>query len=512
MSDSIFGVFQQNALLCSRIQNLKEIYMDFVTAELNVFHLDAKLTLSKFYGAHPDSAHVQYLAKRIATMCITLKEYPSIRFQGSSSFAKDLANTVYEILTRFKSSNSSFVCHGDDRDSTRERGQLFICDRTFDPVSPLMHEYTYQAMCNDFLNIDEGVVKFVATTGGGSTEKQALLNETDELWVELRGQHIVKVINTITEKMKDMLQNSAGAFAKRNGSEMSMTSLAAAIKQLPEYQQTMNKLGQHTNLAQQCMDLFTPDLMELTQLEQNLSTGFDEAGKEFKGAKVVSAMQTALQAGNLGKLQKIRLLGIFVLTQKGISGDDRRQIIQAARLNGPEQQILLNFEKIGNMMASLSASSKSVGVFGGLLGKSNAKQGDSDIADSRHVPILKSLLDQLISGNLPTDKFPALGPSAPNSGESKVASVRTRKFTAKDTHSNFSGGRFMVFVAGGICHSELRVVHELEVQHKKEIVVGGSTIINPKNYVKSVASIDPNSEGIDLDEALVIKGAGKVAV
>jgi syntaxin-binding protein 1 len=139
-------MLQGNALLCSKIQTFKEINMDFLMAESNVYHMDSKDTLKLIYGARPEMSHAAYIAHKLATLCITLNEHPSVRFQASSQFANDVATILNDLLTEFKSANPNFKCYGDDRDSTRERGQLLICDRTIDPITPVMHEYTYQVI------------------------------------------------------------------------------------------------------------------------------------------------------------------------------------------------------------------------------------------------------------------------------------------------------------------------------------------------------------------------------
>ena len=93
------------------------------------------------------------------------------------------------------------------------------------------------------------MIKYAITTEKASdVKKEALLNESDNLWIELRYNHIAKVIETIKERMSDIIQNSA--VTKNKGQEQTITAMAAAVRELPEYQQTMNKLGQHVAIAQ----------------------------------------------------------------------------------------------------------------------------------------------------------------------------------------------------------------------------------------------------------------------
>ena len=510
------NLIQSNAFFCSRIQTFKEIKLDILISERNLFHMDCKDTLKCFYGNSPDSAHASYLARKLATLCITINEYPSLRYQASSNFARDIALILNDMLSEFKSSNPAFVCNGDDRDSTRDRGQLLICDRTFDTLSPLMHEYTYQAIANDLLNIVEGCVTYNVTEGKGSVEKKALLNENDEFWMDLKYQHIAQVINSIKDRMQDIIQNNASAgMAKKTsgGTDVSIAAMSAAVKELPEYRQTMAKLGQHVSLAQQCMNSFGKNnLMAISQLEQTMSTGLDEDGKEFKGPKLVQLLGETLEDPQMSKIDKIRLLAIFIMTQKGVSASDRQSLIQAAKLNGGEQQVLMNFEKIGQLMATAKGPGIG-GVFGGLFGggkgapaKPTAPDDGGNI-DTRHTCELKNILEAFISGNLPSDKWYSAGPAPPVSGESKVSSVRTRKFGNTNTnHAQFNGGRIMAFVAGGICYSEIRSANEIETKMKREIILGGSCIMSPKAFMKSVAGIDSTSERLDIfnDDSLTV--------
>lgn len=41
-------------------------------------------------------------------------------------------------------------------DPPRPQSLLFVVDRSMDPVAPFLHEFTYQAMVNDLLDVEDG--------------------------------------------------------------------------------------------------------------------------------------------------------------------------------------------------------------------------------------------------------------------------------------------------------------------------------------------------------------------
>ena len=459
--------------------------------------------MEKLYGTLPDPAYPNVLGKKLANLCITLNEHPCIRFQGNSPFAREMATALHQNLLQYKRSNPSFWCNGDDNHHDRERGQILILDRSFDALSPLMHEYTYQAMANDLLDVEDGIISYKTVTNKGTEEeKKGLLNENDDFWLELRHNHIAKVIEAIKERMSDIIQNNSGAsLDKKNSANMDISAMAAAIKKLPEYTQTMTKLGQHVNIAQQCMNAFSKQgLMNLSQVEQTISTGFDEDGKEIKGAKLFQLVSDTLRTP-MSKDQKIRLLAIYHVSQRYAGGEDFvQQAIQLAKLNLNEQKTLTNFNRITpNQQTASSAAEKSTdkkGMFSSIFrGKAvkHAATPEGEYADTRHVCQLKLHLESFISNELALDRFPAMGPAI--SSGSKVEAKSVRRFGAnsrwaKRDNIQYTGGRYIVFIAGGVSFTETRVGYEIMLQHSKEVIVGGSHIINPSSYLVDVGALN----------------------
>jgi syntaxin-binding protein 1 len=68
-----------------------------------------------------------------------------------------------------------------------QTASLLIVDRSADPLTPLLHEFTYQAMVCDLLDVKEGRYTYQYTDRGGKpVQKEVLLDESDPLWPSLR--------------------------------------------------------------------------------------------------------------------------------------------------------------------------------------------------------------------------------------------------------------------------------------------------------------------------------------
>jgi syntaxin-binding protein 1 len=483
-----------------------------VTSESNVFHFDMNSSLTRLYGDPTDPVCPIQIAQKLATLCITLNEFPSIKYQISSAYATTIATTTLNILENFKRTNTNFWSHGDDGRQDRERGILLIVDRSFDPLSPLMHEFTYQAMVNDLLPVKDGIISIVAETNAGSkVEKKAILNEADEYWVSLRHQHIASVIDYMKERMSDIITNNpSAALAKKSGADMSITAMAAAVKALPEYRETMAKLSQHVNITQKCMDVFTTNnLLEIHALEEKMSTGEDDDGKQVKQPDLLKQLIDMLIMPDVSQQIKIRLLSIFFLTRGSTAtAEERRRLIQAANLTGPEQQILLNFERgLGaTLLQSTNTRAASGQSAGGILsmfkGKSQAKHEptpEGQYAESRHKCRLKGILESLMGAEgseaLPNDLFASIGPAGNAVPVAKSARkyANHTKFAKNSNRTMFQSSRYVVCIAGGVASSELRTAYELMGSLGKEVIIGGTHLINPNIYLKDVASLNTRS-------------------
>jgi len=501
ISDDLMDTLQNAPNLLAKVKTLKELNLDFIAAESGGFHLDLKNCLPRLLGSAPDTHLQQVIAKKLTTFCISLNEHPSIRYQAGSRIAQNIAKAVDENLRAYRRANPKGAFNGDDAQGERERAQLLLVDRSFDPLTPIMHEYSYQCMSYDLLNVEgDNVISYTSVNNKNeSVLKQALLGENDALWIEMRHDHIAKVIGKIKDRMTDIIQNNSGAaLAKKGGPGMSITDMAGAVKELPEFTQTMSKLSQHVALAQQCMNEFTrQNLMDLSSVEQTVSTGVDDNGAEVKGLKLQQLVMETVRATKSKSLKK-RLIGIYVASQRGATPQFVEQLMDAAGL-GKNETFVAKLQRLCKPVAAAAAAEPAKGgMFNSIFGARKpsvkiAATAEGEYADTRHIGLLKGLLDQLIGGELPQDKFPAIGPSISSSSEAKSNAKSMRRYGANNRwgkrESSISGSRCLAFVVGGVAYSEMRAGYELQGQHSKEVIVGGTHFISPEEYMDEISKM-----------------------
>ncbi|KAG0146790.1 hypothetical protein CROQUDRAFT_656975 [Cronartium quercuum f. sp. fusiforme G11] len=493
------------------LRQLVELFTNIWPEEPQVYTLRPPNPRSLFTLYGPPERSVQdavaaweeeigWISKSLVNLLATLGEKPYIRYYNPSTpplgpaaaakehLCKRLASCLQKDLEDYCQTNEDFP---PPSDPPRPRGTMFITERAMDLNAPLLHEFTYQAMCNDLLDIkDNQYIYTFKDQSGEWEEKEVTLSDDDKVWVEVRHMHMKDALDKLIHDFK--------AYATEHGhltSGSSLNDMKDMLASLPHLKESKEKLSLHLSMAETCMELFEKKQLPLAaSVEQSCSTGMTAEGKTPKS--IVEEMVPLLDDRAVSTIDKLRIIALYVLYRDGVPDEDRRRLYQHARLGLHEMDAVNNLVHLGANVAKDSGKRRK------QLFKQPLDENDYDI--SRYRPLVKLMLEDAVANKLDKTVFPYMGES-PMSANAKAngaglaanlaapTSLRSAKPSwqkPKSKVTNEVRQRMIVFIAGGMTHSEIRSAYSVSEAHSKDVIIGSTCIYTPKSFIHDLSQID----------------------
>lgn len=495
------------------LKRLEETHLDFRPTESQMFTLGDPHSLEALL--HPQCHDlvvpmVNQMAGQLVSVCATLGEYPIVRFYKPTvptfeghilSFM--IAQEFQKQLDEYARSHPDFL--GTTESDKRPRSLFLIADRSIDLFSPILHEFTFQALIYDLLEFKNWkTYSYKIEDGNGKHElKTGHLSEKDPEWISLRHSHVQDAISNLIEKRKKLISDNPNFENKSQNANIN--DIKGMMLGLSSYMEQRDRLTFYINLLSNAMDTVKQtDVLKSTSIEQTLATGLDDEGSKPKG--ITDELIACLADDKIPKEDKTRLIIIYALFRRGLIDQDYIRLQNHCGLSNHDVQLIKNYTRLGAPTVKDSPKSKISKTDLPQRFHSSHLPGEC-LVSSRYITGLYNVIDMLLSGRLSSEVFPYIKDQPTDDPEDEadagVNSLRSRRqrpnWALNPSTTQSARQRVFVFVAGGVTASEVRSCYELSEKYSREIIIGSGDYTAPKQFLSSLSNISRDRRELHLD-------------
>jgi len=211
----------------------------------------------------------------------------------------EICSSIAIKVTEFFANNMDFLKRECGRDYN---GLLVIFDRREDPITPLLNQWTYQAMIHELIGINNNILE-IKHGNNNKSEKLVLSDYEDKFFAANIHSDFGEVANNI-KVLIDELNKEQKLFDKKTET---IQDLKKMIDLLPEKKKQSAEVTKHTNIIYELTDLMhKKNLLEISSLEQDIACNNN---KKDQFSKIINIVKDHLYS-NLDKA-KICLLYAF---------------------------------------------------------------------------------------------------------------------------------------------------------------------------------------------------------
>ncbi|EDV26408.1 uncharacterized protein TRIADDRAFT_22566 [Trichoplax adhaerens] len=426
------------------VREVQEFYADYFAVNKNLFTLNIPCCYQNMSWKRDK---LDRSIEGIAALLLSLKKNPVIRYQQSSDNAKQVAEGLKRLINKegalfdFRKSDVAPV--------------LIILDRKEDPVTPILNQWTYQAMIHELLTIRKNVVDLSYVPGISKELKQLIFSgEQDEFY----DKNLYRNFGEIGQNIKSLMEKFQEK-SQRSQKLESIADMKAFVESYPEFKKMSGTVSKHVTVVSELSKIVTEqDLLALSEVEQEISC-------QTSHSNAVEMINKVLHNEKATDLNLLRIILLYALRYEHHSGNQLHRFLDVlSRRDFPDQ-----YKKaIQAVLQYGGKKSRGSDIFGGNTPLSITKKffkglkGVENIY-TQHTPLVQDVLDSLVKGKLSDGQYPYATGSP----------VRDR---VQDV---------IIFIAGGATYEEAYSVQNFcSINQGVRVLLGGTYVHNFKRFVK----------------------------
>ncbi|KAF9221651.1 Sec1-like protein [Gyrodon lividus] len=440
------------------VREVQEYFADYAPLLPCLFSLNHTPTVTRpLYGSSPnnwDNSALERSVQGIIAVLLSLKKKPIIRYEKMSTMAKKLAN---EVQHRIQTESTLF-----DFRLTQVAPLILILDRRNDPVTPLLSQWTYQAMVHELLGIQNGRVNLSMVPDITPELSEITLTTSTDPFFQA---HYLATFGDLGTSLKNYVQSyQSRSLAQSPSAINSISDMKRFVEEYPEFRKLGGNVSKHVALVGELSRLVERDhLLDVGEIEQGLATS---SGCDFK------IVQALVVNNTVPPWNKLRIVILYALRYQKTQTSNITTLVSLLLANGvsrEEARLVYGFLNIvgsdqrqDDLFSTESLLAKGRSALKGLKGVENVY--------TQHTPHLSQTLENLFKGRLKETSYPSIDGTGTNLGLQRPQDI-------------------IIFMIGGTTYEEARTIALLNQESAStgtRILLGGTCVHNSSSYVEMV--------------------------
>ena len=251
------------------VKVVQEYFMDYVVINTDLFSLNMSLPMNRIWSGNPDTWNTDSLhrcTEGVISVLLSLKKKPLIRYQKSSPLAKKLATEVRYCMTQ---EDQLFDFRKVDTPPI-----LLILDRREDPITPLLTQWTYQAMVHHLLGINNGRVDLSDIPEIRAELKEIVLSQEQDPFFQ---KNMYLNFGDLGGNIKEYVSQYQSK-TQNNANLESISDMKRFIEEYPEFRKLSGNVSKHVTLVSELSRrVGAQSLLEVSEVEQSLACNDNHA-------------------------------------------------------------------------------------------------------------------------------------------------------------------------------------------------------------------------------------------
>ncbi|KAL0041923.1 hypothetical protein WJX79_009001 [Trebouxia sp. C0005] len=461
------------------VSQVQEFFGDFVVMDPQHFCIPlprSHVVLQPFSWDYANSTDaVTRMTEGLASLTLSLRRRFNIRYQRNSEACEKLAQSLHHLTTVEERGLFDFGSRGQEASPL-----VLILDRKDDPVTPLLLQWTYQAMVHELIGLDTNRVDLSHIPGVKKDFQEAVLSYRQDEFFHKNMYANFGDIGSAVKELVDEFQKQTTNTKRINTIE----DMQNFVENFSEFSAAQRNAGKHVTIMSELSRLVDArTLMQVSSMEQEVVCSAGNLMQHYE------AVLSLVLGQGLTDADKVRLVMLFSLRYEREGRAQTSDLLQrmqetgvARQLLGLVRTLLLNCgqeKRVGDLFSDMTFSSRFA-----TLAKQNLKGVEN--VYTQHTPLLMQTLESVAKGRLKDAEYPSIDKSAMPPQPAKVQAPKL----------------VVIFIVGGTTYEEARAVTELNAQSDRhegwasgiKFVLGGTSVQNSTSFMHDLAEMSMNQK------------------